>query len=112
MTRAHVVEQLNAGHDWLVCAHHKTSKTYGDLAKWLSPGVVECLRYYDKLPRPEGCKLFFVPVRESAPVAPVPSYLKAFSKVYLPKKCEQIRVNLMFLTQCVSVSVFLMWYIT
>ena len=43
LPRFHVVEQLAAGRDWLVVANHKTASTYGSIAKWLSPGVVECL---------------------------------------------------------------------
>eukprot|EP00971_Amphidinium_carterae_P348694 6490631-Amphidinium_carterae.1 len=34
------LEQISAGKDYIVCDHHKTSKVYGSLAKWLTPGLV------------------------------------------------------------------------
>lgn len=35
----HVVSQLEADLDFLLCPEHKTSRTYGTLAKWMSPGL-------------------------------------------------------------------------
>ena len=42
---------LVEGKDYVVCALHKTTRTYGHLAKWLAPGTVEAVRCYLGLPR-------------------------------------------------------------
>ena len=39
MDKNHVTQQLGSGKDFVVCPNHKTSSVYGDLAKWLAPGI-------------------------------------------------------------------------
>lgn len=39
MDKNHVIQQLESGKDFVVCPNHKTSSVYGDLAKWLAPGI-------------------------------------------------------------------------
>ena len=39
----HVLQQLAAGKDYLVCEQHKTVQTYGHLAKYLPPGTEAAL---------------------------------------------------------------------
>ena len=71
-------EALAAGKDFFVCKKHKTWKTYGDLAKKLTPGLLAALQAYDKLPRPAECDMFFVPVTVGAAHICIPSCLKRF----------------------------------
>ena len=40
--------------DWIQCDEHKTYKTYGDISKWLSPGLLEAFKLYVQLPRKDG----------------------------------------------------------
>ena len=47
--------------EYLPCKHHKTAPTYGDVVKFLTPGLWKTLETYDKLPKP-FCKYFLVPV--------------------------------------------------
>ena len=44
MLRSHVTEQLDNGHDFVVCPDHKTATLYGDLGKWLAPGTLAIRR--------------------------------------------------------------------
>ena len=37
--------------NWIQCKEHKTYKTYGDIAKWLSPSLFEMFSLYVQLPR-------------------------------------------------------------
>ena len=50
-----MMKVLEEGKDHVVCPDHKTSSTYGDLAKWLSPRLIEmfklCLLYTSPSPR-------------------------------------------------------------
>ena len=79
-----VVDALNAGDNFLVCSDHKTSPTYGDLAKYLSPGLVEALKCYASLPRRPGVDKFLVPAVASATQVCIPSSMRTFVKRYLP----------------------------
>ena len=81
---SHVQAQLAAGLNFLVCTHHKTSKTYGDLAKYLPPGLQACMRCYLTLPRPEGAKYFLVPAQGEGTVS-LSSCQRTFAKNFLPK---------------------------
>ena len=40
---------------YFICRRHKTNKVYGDIIKYLTPGLLKCLEAYSKLPRPDGC---------------------------------------------------------
>ena len=44
MPLEHVKQQLSAGKNFLVCPHHKTAHKYGELGKYLSPGVKDRVR--------------------------------------------------------------------
>eukprot|EP00971_Amphidinium_carterae_P057665 1140722-Amphidinium_carterae.1 len=52
LSKQHVQEQLALGKDFIVCSQHKTSATYGDLRKWLSPGLIKAFDAYLSLPTP------------------------------------------------------------
>ena len=84
MTCKDVKEMLEEDRDYMVCAKHKTSKKYGDLAKWISPGLKECFRCYMSLPRPAGMETFLVPATQDADTVPLHSSLRTFSKRHLP----------------------------
>jgi hypothetical protein len=85
LTLAHVLEQLEAGLKFIICSTHKTSPTYGDLCKLLTPGLWEAFKVAAALPRPDGVETFFVPVTSTADTIDVPSYMKAFCKKFLPQ---------------------------
>ena len=76
---AHVWDQLERGKDFIICSTYKTSKTYGDLAKYLSPGLRECFRCYCKLHRPKGWSRFLVPAMHGSKVD-IPSTLRNFAR--------------------------------
>jgi hypothetical protein len=79
----YVCSVLDAEQKHLVCQKHKTSKTDGGLAKKLTPGIFEALRWYRKLPRPEGCQTFLVPVSDKAATVSIPKCLKTFCARHL-----------------------------
>ena len=94
-TADHVVSQLDAGLDYIVCANHKTSRTYGDLAKWLAPGTVAAARCYLQLPRRPDVKSFLCPVGEATDEVDIPSALRRFAARYLPDGSTAPTVNLL-----------------
>jgi hypothetical protein len=95
MTLEQVRAMFGEGHDWLACMEHKTSRTYGTLAKWLSPGACAALECYIKLPRPEGVASFLVPALDSTDRVDIPTALYGWSSRFLPKGCTKPTVNLM-----------------
>jgi hypothetical protein len=74
---------LDEGQDYIKCRQHKTSKTYGDIVKYLSPGLVQALQLYRSLPRPEGCKYLLVPVHACAETVCIPTSLRIFNRKFL-----------------------------
>jgi hypothetical protein len=70
----------------MVCRQHKTSKTYGDLAKLLTPGLMGALSCYNEAPRPEGRQHFFVPAMKNAEVCSFSKALQGFCKRFLPQE--------------------------
>ena len=78
MTLAQVDKMFDEGKDFLVCSKHKTSRTYGSLAKWLSPGVRAAFDIYRKLPRDPAVKTFLVPACEGTAHVSVPQALSTF----------------------------------
>ena len=85
-----VIEKLL---EYLLCKEHKTSKTYGDLVKYLTPGLLEALIVYNKLPKPNS-KYFLVPVSGGETIS-FQHYLKVFNTKFLKAKvsptCNQNR---------------------
>ena len=78
-----IEDALLEGQEYILCRQHKTRKTYGDIVKYLSPGLLVALNTYKMLPRPEGCKYFLVPARCGAETISVPTSLKTFNKIFL-----------------------------
>ena len=58
---------LGSDQEYFVCTRHKTSEHYGEVVKFLTPGLRRCLAPYSTLPRPVDCDTFFVPCNVSAP---------------------------------------------
>ncbi len=80
-----VEEALAENQEYIICRQHKTSKTYGDIIKYLSPGLVQALIVYKRLPRPslQDCKYFLVPVNATTQTISIPNSLKTFSRNFL-----------------------------
>jgi hypothetical protein len=62
------------------CTEHKTWKTYGDLAKWLSPTLIGYLLCYDSCPKPEGHSTLSVPAKAGATHMSMQSALRTWFK--------------------------------
>jgi hypothetical protein len=95
MTASHVQAMLADGHDYLLCPVHKTSRTYGSIAKWLSPGLRCAVASYLRLPRHAGVELFLVPANVGTEHVDVPSAFRTFCSHLLPSDCSTPTVNLM-----------------
>ena len=85
---------LDEGQEYLVCKQHKTSKIYGDIIKYLTPGLLEALKIYRQLPKPSS-KYFLVPVTIAAQTISHPACLKSFNQKFLKTQasptCNQVR---------------------
>ena len=92
---AHVKDMMDKGNDFIVCSEHKTSKTYGDLAKYVSPGLQACFRCYMDLPRPTDCDTFLVPVDKRTPIVSIRKALPSFCARNWPADKTKLRVNIM-----------------
>lgn len=90
----YVCSVLDAEEDFIVCKQHKTSRTYGDLAKKLTPGLFDAFACYRRLPRPAGCTTFLVPATQSAPCVHLPTSLKTFCMRHLPHDAMHPTTNL------------------
>jgi hypothetical protein len=75
------------------CTEHKTWKTYGDLAKWLSPTLIDYLLCYDSCPRPEGHSTFFVPAKAGAAHMSMQSALRTWCKRHIADGYTKPTVN-------------------
>lgn len=78
-----VSKAIKEGREYVTCRQHKTHRTYGDVIKYLTPGLRVALSYYKLLPRPDDCEYFLVPVRRTAETISAPTCLKAFNKHFL-----------------------------
>ena len=81
----YVKEVLDNDEDFVICSHHKTAKTYGSIAKLLTPGLFEALLCYSKLHRPAGISTFLVPAGEGTCIS-LPWALRQFGHVFLAGK--------------------------
>jgi hypothetical protein len=95
MLRAHCQDQLSQGLDHFVCNSHKTSNTYGGLAKWVAPGTVHAIKVYLGLPCRAGVKTLFVPPYADTDHISITKAFGKFCKAYLPEDCNNPTVNLM-----------------
>ena len=93
LTHEHLAAQLDAGRDVIVCAEHKTFRRYGELAKYLSLGLVEALKAYTALPRPAVDGYFFLPAQGGAKMC-FHACLRTFCKKFLPADKTFPTVNL------------------
>lgn len=83
-THADVCQVLDERKEYLKCRHHKTSKTYGDIVKYITPGLSKALHLYRKLPHPEACKYFFVPpTLKGDNTVLVPKCIMNFNKTFM-----------------------------
>ena len=87
-----VLEELR---EYLLCQQHKTCKTYGDVIKYLTQGLIEALKVYKDLPKPPS-KYFLVPVSPAAETISFPRCLNTFNRKFLKEAkvsptCNQVR---------------------
>ena len=90
-----VDKMLSEGKDFLVCPEHKTSHTYGSLAKWLSPGVRAAVELYRQLPRRPEVDTFLVPASATTAKVDVPKAFATFCAQRFPGFDSKPTVNLM-----------------
>jgi hypothetical protein len=69
--------------NYFTCSAHKTFLKYGEIAKWISPGLKQCLRCYMKFGRPEGVNTFLVGAGKPTSVN-IHKLLEVFVKYFLP----------------------------
>ena len=77
-------KMLNDGYEYLLCRQHKTHKTYGEIIKYITPGLREAIIAYRSLPRPDGFEFFLVPMGSTATNVSIPTSLKTFNKKFMP----------------------------
>ena len=92
MLRQHVADQLDKGENHLVSDKHKTSDTYGRLAKYVPPGSWEAFQAYISLPG-KKTDLFLEP-SPGCPKVSVASHLRRGARLYLPQCDDPPNVNL------------------
>ena len=95
LTAEHIQNQINDDLDFIVCTEHKTSSTYGSLAKWLAAGTISAAACYLGLPRRPDVKTFFSPISKSTDRMDVPAALRRFCIRYLPEEYVFPTVNLL-----------------
>ena len=96
MDREQVMAKMLKFEDRIVCSKHKTSKYYGSIAKWVSPGLRNALVTYGELPNKTSSRLF-EPAKESGSGEDhfhFGAALKAFGRHYTPAY-EYPRINLL-----------------
>ena len=92
---------LSQGTDYLVCPDHKNSKTYGSMAKWLTPGARRAVELYRQVPRRPEVQTFLVPAMESISRVDIFSAFMTFCSLKLSASKTRPTGNLMrkFLTR-------------
>jgi hypothetical protein len=94
MAKVHVAEQIRACADFLLCHDHKTSDTYGTLAKYVPAGSMEAMRVYISLPG-KSKDLFLEPANPQSPHVSIAQHLQRFGSMFLstpdPPNCNLIR---------------------
>eukprot|EP00974_Lingulodinium_polyedra_P101157 9799947-Lingulodinium_polyedra.AAC.1 len=65
-------------------SHHKTSDSYGELTKWVSPGTVEAIKVYLMLPGKKS-NLLLEPAKKDSKMVSVAASLRRFGASYWPK---------------------------
>ena len=90
-----VQPMLAADTDFLTFKQHKTSRTYGTLAKWVSPGARQAFKCHLRLPRELHVDTFLCPATEGTAVVDIPSALRTFGRRHLPSDRERPTVNLL-----------------
>ena len=85
MKRGHVQEQFSVGASHVVCDEHKTSDTYGELAKFIPPGSWRAFQLYNNLTG-KCTDLFLDPPSHAIAKVSVPSYLKRFGLKHFEDK--------------------------
>lgn len=94
MKKQHVLDQIAAGKEFLVCDEHKTSETYGELAKYVPAGSMQAMKVYLNLPGKES-DLFLEPASSASNHISVSQFLRRFALTYLPAheaaNCNLIR---------------------
>ena len=75
-------DAINNGAEYILCSQHKTSRTYGDIIKYLTPGLIQALIAYRSLPRAHAGNYFFVPVGSSETIH-IPKSLQTFNRNFL-----------------------------
>ena len=85
MKRAHVQEQRENKENHLVCDHHKTYDTYGEIAKFVPEGSWQAFDLYNSLPG-KLTDLFLDAPDPSSRHVSVHSYLKRFGLLHFDTK--------------------------
>ena len=78
-----VTEVLDTGAEYLVCTNHKTAKTYGNIVKYLTPGLREGMKVYNTLPRRDACTYFLHPVSPKSETVSAHHSLQTFNRLFL-----------------------------
>ena len=81
MLAEHVQEQMSQGLDFVICPVHKTSDSYGELAKWLAPGTMEAIKMYLSLPGKQGV-YFLEHASQPGKMVSISFYLSRFGATY------------------------------
>jgi hypothetical protein len=84
MTRKHVEEQIALGKDYLLCPKHKTSDTYGTLAKYVPAGSMKAMAVYMGLPG-KAKDLMLEPANSQSLQVSIAQHLQRFGKLFLGK---------------------------
>ena len=90
----YIMTVLANDQDFIICSKHKTDTTYGDIAKYLSPGLRACFKCYSELPRPEGFAKFLVSTGHS-PNIDISCSLRRFVSMFWPLGHTPVQVNYM-----------------
>ena len=84
MPRNHVEEQIALGKDYLLCPEHKTSDTYGTLAKYVPAGSMKSMAVYMGLPG-KIKDLLLEPANSQSLQVSIAQHLQRFGKLFLGK---------------------------
>ena len=87
MSSTYVHGVLDKNGECLVCSDHKTARTYGSIAKLLTPGLLGAFSCYAQLHKPEKCNTFLVPAVDSTAIVSLPGALKQFCSYFLGADC-------------------------